>query len=288
MPIRQELHRPRTSRSAFTLVELLVVIGIIALLVGILLPALNKARGSANMLKCASNLRQIGIAMQLYSHQYQGRLPATYMYPQTYTAGPVSGSGLAVYWWQRLMIDKLLPGINDPNTSVAVCPSQEVPFQPFTNPGEDKLFRSSYGINNFMSIHDGASWAATPNVVDGKDDISPVSFGVRLAEWPKVNHGKDSSDKVLAGDLGYGYMLDPWEPNTTPITNPPTWHEIDWRRHAAHNAKLGRCNILFLDGHVTVVNQGTDAANVFSELCGMASPPNTPSTIAKAKQQWLP
>jgi prepilin-type N-terminal cleavage/methylation domain-containing protein/prepilin-type processing-associated H-X9-DG protein len=59
----------------FTLVELLVVIGIIAILVGILLPALNKARASAQELQSASNLRQFGFGFQIYADANQGFLP---------------------------------------------------------------------------------------------------------------------------------------------------------------------------------------------------------------------
>jgi prepilin-type N-terminal cleavage/methylation domain-containing protein len=90
---------PRLDRQprGFTLVELLVVIGIIALLVSILLPTLNRARESANRTKCLANLRGIGQLVTMYANAYKGKIPIGY-------SGSASGSNTAYsenYWMAR-------------------------------------------------------------------------------------------------------------------------------------------------------------------------------------------
>ena len=65
-------------RCAFTLVELLVVLAIIAILAGMLLPALTKGKESARSAACLSNLHQIGVALQIYVGENNNRLPAMY------------------------------------------------------------------------------------------------------------------------------------------------------------------------------------------------------------------
>lgn len=115
------LHR---AQRAFTLVELLVVIGIIALLISMLLPALSRARDAANSAKCLSNMRQCGIAVQMYVNENKGKWLPPYRMPEG-TVNYVPG-GAANSWNSAPYFYTWLSGhYFKENGTMWVCPSDK-------------------------------------------------------------------------------------------------------------------------------------------------------------------
>jgi prepilin-type N-terminal cleavage/methylation domain-containing protein len=213
-------------RKGFTLIELLVVIAIIAILIGLLLPAVQKVREAASLLACKNNLKQIGLAMQNYHGEY-GTFPVGYYDPTPWPQldnGP--GWGWGAFLLPYLEQDTLYRQINfkldvgDPANATIRTTFLKIYFCPSDN--LITTFTVTDGGSNSWQLAQGSYVACNGN--DGVDDFTtPPHTGpfVRAVQGFRIADITDGlSNTMFVGDRTVRLSYSTWVGGPTGALNP--------------------------------------------------------------------
>ena len=240
---------------AFTLIELLTVVGVIATLIGVLVPVAARVRQGAQRAACASNLRQIGCAFMMYANENRGRLPRCA--PQGEEGGvfpPLPQDFVHWNWGRDVRESAIAPYLgrtfadaSATGASVMVCPADDpsVRLRDLGKGGTEGVYRFSYAMNVFFGDLQG---------LGGRDNLL-----VRI---------RRPSEKILLVEEDFGSIDDgSWAPQLFSMMNllsvahdrrkrgsgPELDENVDTPVDVP-NADL-RGNVAFADGHVDFVTR---------------------------------
>jgi prepilin-type processing-associated H-X9-DG protein len=241
---------------AFTLVELLVVIGIVTVLIAVLLPVLGRAREQANRVKCGANLRSIGQALTMYTQQY-------HYYPgmMVQAIDGATGEGAAAAVW----VPRLRPFLGG-EKGAFLCPSRDERFA-WSDTGPQPVERAvlgtrfvevgyaagepmvhvrayfSYGYNGYGCPGNGAVGSVMDGTHKGLGDHLSITNRRNIRELP-ASRVKVPEDMVAVTDSNGNGL---WDYGSIPHASGS--HGVPGRVHG------GGANVLFCDGHVTWYRQ---------------------------------
>jgi prepilin-type N-terminal cleavage/methylation domain-containing protein/prepilin-type processing-associated H-X9-DG protein len=229
--------RPR--KDAFTLIELLVVIAIIAILAGMLLPALAKAKEKAKGIQCINNMKQIALVHKLYTDDHNG------VFVQFGRTGTNPNNLLrhaSATWWPDILRNmKYMDSFN-----IAECPS--ILFNATAISRTNKL---AIGMN-YPEI---GTWLDTANPKNVREiEVAQPSATVAMADAQDVtNPTEKDPDKWIPGNTA-SQATRPW---VCIIIRGPQQSDYNTLPDRPVNRHGGRCNLGFIDGHAEIAKAST-------------------------------